>query len=191
MELKTSLKNGIKIILNNQLFKMELGKYSYSGNVNVLQWTRNDKVKTGKFCSLASNIKFIIDGNHKYNGFSTFPFREIFHWNEVDKNNWGKETPIIGNDVWIANDVVIYSGVSIGDGAIIAGQSVVTKSVPPYAIVGGNPAKIIKYRFESHIIEKLLKYKWWDLPLDDIRNKIIPCKNIEEVIEVLEKINNN
>jgi acetyltransferase-like isoleucine patch superfamily enzyme len=167
---------------------MELGYYSYSGKVDVLQWVRNDTVKVGKFCSLGTNIKFIIDGNHYYDRFSTFPFYEKFKWEFSNPIVWGKETPVVGNDVWIASDVVIYSGVSIGDGAIIAGQSVVTKSVPPYAIVAGNPAKIVKFRFDTHIIKKLLEYKWWDLPLEIIRDKIIPCKNIEEVVEILEKI---
>ena len=110
-------------------------------------------------------------------------------WPEASDVNWGKQAPSVGNDVWIGNDAVIYSGVSIGDGAVVAGQSVVTKSVPPYAVVAGNPAVIKKYRFESHIIEKLLKYKWWDLPENIIREKIISCSaNIEKVCQVLEQL---
>jgi acetyltransferase-like isoleucine patch superfamily enzyme len=100
---------------------MELGEHSY-GSATFHQWTRNDKVKTGKFCSLAQNIQIFIGGNHRYDTFSTFPFRGRFGWDECELNYWGKSTPIIGNDVWIGNDVV-------------AGQSVVTKNVPPYAIV--------------------------------------------------------
>lgn len=155
---------------------MELGQYSY-GTAIIHQWTRNDKVKTGKFCSLAYNIHIYIDGNHHYDTFSTYPFRELFNWTECPVNNWGKETPIIGNDVWIGDNVVIYSGCNIGDGSVVAGQSVVTKSVPPYAIVAGNPARIVKYRFDETTIQQLLKYKWWDLPLDIIRNRLIPYIN--------------
>jgi acetyltransferase-like isoleucine patch superfamily enzyme len=152
---------------------LSLGEHSYKGDVRILCWTKKDIViNVGKFCSLATNIKFVIDGNHYSDRFSTFPFREVLGWNEVPPGNYGKEIPSVGNDVWIASDVTIYSGVIIGDGAIIAGQSVVTKSVPPYAIVGGNPAKIIRYRFTSEIIEILIKYKWWDLPLDIIKNKL-------------------
>jgi acetyltransferase-like isoleucine patch superfamily enzyme len=165
---------------------MQLGEHSYSGNVQVNQWIRNDKVVTGKFCSLGTNIKFIIDGNHKIDRFSTYPFYERFKWDNTSSIVWGKETPTIGNDVWIASDVVVYSGVHIGDGAVIAGESVVTKSVPAYAVVAGNPARVVKYRFEPNIIEKLLKYKWWNLPLEVIKEKIIPCKNIEEVVNTLE-----
>lgn len=169
---------------------MQLGEHSYSGHIEIKSWTRkNVTIKTGKFCSLANNIKFIIDGNHDYTKFSTFPFREVFKWVEVSPGNYGKENPTIGNDVWIGNDVTIYSGVHIGDGAVIAGQSVVTKSVPPYAIVGGNPAKFIKFRFSEDIIAKLLKYKWWDLPLNIIREKLIHhISNIEEFVKELELI---
>jgi acetyltransferase-like isoleucine patch superfamily enzyme len=172
---------------------IKLGEHSYKGDVRVLCWTRNDVVvNIGKFCSLATNIKFIIDGNHYYNRFSTFPFREIFKWNEIPPGNYGKETPIVGNDVWIASDVTIYSGVNIGDGAVIAGQSVVTKSVPPYAIVGGNPAKIIKYRFNQEIIDILLKHKWWDLPLDIIKSRLVKhYDNIDEFVKELINVREN
>ena len=119
----------------------------------------------------------------------TFPFREIFKWDEIPAGNYGKETPTVGNDVWIASDATIYSGVHIGDGAVNGGQSVVTKSVPPYAIVAGNPARIVKYRFTEDIIKELLELKWWDLPLEVIREKLIPkFDNMEEFIIELKKL---
>lgn len=166
---------------------MELGRHSY-GTAKVFTWTRKGvTIKTGKFCSIADNVKIFIDGNHRMDSFSTFPFREKLKWTECDPTNWGKETPTIGNDVWIANDVVIYSGVHIGDDAVVAGQSVVTKSVPAYAVVAGNPARIVKYRFQNEEIEKLLKWPWWDLPLTTIREKLIPVMNdISQILRVLE-----
>jgi len=167
---------------------MELGCHSY-GSAIVEQWTRRDIVKVGKYCSIASGVKIYIDGNHRMDTFSTFPFRERLGWNECPPNNWGKETPTIGNDVWIGADVIMYSGVHVGDGAVIAGQSVVTKSVPPYAVVAGNPARIVKYRFDDETIRKFLEYKWWDLPDPVIRDKLIPIHdNIPALIEMLAKI---
>lgn len=171
---------------------MQLGEYSY-GTATVHRWTCQDTVKTGKFCSIGTGVNFILDGNHKYTTFSTFPFREILGWTECSPNNWGKNAPIVGNDVWIANNVTIYSGVDIGDGSIVAGNSVVTKSVPPYAIVGGNPARIIKYRFDPDTIKTLLLCKWWDLPLEVIRSRLIPhIENmpvfIAELAEICEEM---
>ncbi|CAH6419480.1 Acetyltransferase [uncultured virus] len=167
---------------------MELGAHSY-GTINVRRWTSSEVVKIGKFCSLASNIRIVLDGNHKMDTFSTYPFHEKFGWTEYPRGNWSKETPIIGNDVWIADDVVIYSGCMIGDGAVIAGQSVVTKSVPPYAVVAGNPARIVKYRFNPETIRELLEYKWWDLPLDVIRTRLIPhAGDMQAVLKELREI---
>ena len=166
---------------------MELGEHSY-GVANVKWWTTPNKVKTGKFCSIGGLTVFL-DGNHRMDTFSTFPFAERLKWNECKPNNWGKEVPVIGNDVWIGDNVVIYSGVNIGDGAVIAGQSVVTKSVPPYAVVAGNPARIVKYRFDKDTIEKLLKYKWWDLSLDIIRKELMPiCDDMQKILEKLREL---
>jgi len=166
-----------------------IGNHSY-GNPEVRVWTRkNAEVRIGKYCSIADNVCFVIDGNHKMDLFSTFPFRNRLGWKECELINWGKENPVLGNDIWIGSDVVIYSGVIIGDGAIIAGQSVVTKSVPPYAVVAGNPAVIKKYRFDRQTINKLLEYRWWDLPEEIIREKLIPnMSDIKKICLILEKI---
>ena len=163
-----------------------MGLHSY-GDPKIRVWSRKDAVVTvGKYCSIADNVRFVIDGNHSLTLFSTFPFLERLGWKEYVPGNYGKENPTIGNDVWIGSDVVIYSGVHIGDGAVVAGQSVVTKSVPPYAVVAGNPAVIKKYRFDQFIIGTLLTNKWWDLSEEVIREKIIPhAQNIEKVCEVL------
>jgi len=167
---------------------LELGEHSYAGTVNIRCWTAKDViVKVGKFCSLGS-FDIIIDGNHNLNTFSTYPFKLKFGFDEAPNDNWGKFIPEIGNDVWIANDVTLYSGVNVGNGAVIVGRSVVTKSVPDYAIVGGNPAKLIRYRFESDVISKFLEYKWWDLSLDQIRTLITPDDN--NISMVLEKLKN-
>jgi acetyltransferase-like isoleucine patch superfamily enzyme len=159
-----------------------LGKHSYKGDVLVQTWSQqNVRVFTGAYCSLGTNIRFIIDGNHYMNTMSTFPFHVLYP--EIQPNNYGKSVPTVGNDVWIGTDAVIYSGVDIGDGVVIAGQSVVTKTVPPYAVVAGNPARIVKYRFDEHTIRELLEVKWWELPDDFIRNQLLPVQsNICEVI---------
>ena len=132
-----------------------------------------DKLIIGKFCALATGIKFIMNGaNHRISGFSTYPFN-------IFGNGWEKVTPendelpykgdtIIGNDVWIGYESIIMPGVTIGDGAIIAAKSVVVKDIPPYSIVGGNPAKIIKQRFSNETIKALLEIAWWNWDIQKI-----------------------
>ncbi|MFM7191135.1 MAG: Vat family streptogramin A O-acetyltransferase, partial [Microcystaceae cyanobacterium] len=125
-----------------------------------------DRLMIGKFCALARGIKFIMNGaNHKIDGFSTYPFAIFGNgWESVDPSP--EELPdkgdtIIGNDVWIGYEAVIMPGVNIGDGAIIAAKSVVTRDVLPYRIVGGNPAQVIRQRFEDSVIQALLEIAWW------------------------------
>lgn len=168
---------------------IRVGKHSYGvAGCSVHVWERHDAiVQVGSYCSLGANIKFIIDGNHRIDTFSSYPFQTLFAGAPV--NVWGKETPTVGHDVWIASDVVIYSGVHIGDGAVIGGNSVVTKSVPPYAVVAGNPARIVKYRFPDDVIADLLALKWWTLPEDVIHTRLIPIQDdIREVIRVLKEL---
>ncbi len=171
--------------------KFEMGLHSY-GTPEVRVWNRTDAVvRIGKYTSIADNVKFIVDGNHPLQHFSTFPFFERLGWKEYGQINWGKETPSVGNDVWIGSDVTIYSGVHIGDGAVVAGQSVVTKSVPPYAVVAGNPAVIKKYRFDENTIKELLEAAWWDLPEEVIKEALAPhVTDIKKVCEIARQYKN-
>ena len=111
--------------------------------------------------------------NHAMSGFSTYPFNIFGHgWEEgFDVATWQREVrgdTVIGNDVWIGMEAVILPGVHIGDGAIIAAKSVVSRHVPPYAIVAGNPSTVVKKRFDDRTIEKLLAIAWWNWPVDKI-----------------------
>ncbi|MFT4269924.1 MAG: Vat family streptogramin A O-acetyltransferase [Pantoea sp.] len=145
-----------------------------------------DKLIIGKFCAIAKGVQFIMNGaNHKLSGFSTFPFY-------IFGNGWEKSMPkagdlpykgdtVIGNDVWIGYQALIMPGVKIGNGAIISSRSVVTSDVPAYAIVGGNPAKVIKQRFSDETIAALQKLAWWDWPVEKITENLhtIMSHNIE------------
>lgn len=135
-----------------------------------------DKLIIGKFCMIASDVKFIMNGgNHQTDAFSAYPF-------DIFGNGWehameGKEYPHkgniqVGNDVWIGYNATILAGVTIGDGAIIAANSTVTKDVPPYTIVGGNPAKEIKKRFSAETITRLLEIQWWNWDIDKITRNV-------------------
>lgn len=134
------------------------------------------KLIIGKFCSIAPEVRFIMDGgNHRMDG-STFPFN-------IFGNGWEAHTPtledlpikgdtIVGNDVWIGRRATIMPGVRIGDGAIISSEAVVVKDVEPYTIVGGNPAREIRKRFSSEVVQALLDIKWWDKDIKLINSYI-------------------
>lgn len=130
-----------------------------------------DKLIIGKFCQIASGVRFIMNGAiHSISGFSTFPFL-IFgdEWGNRPDYPQSKGDTVIGNDVWIGNSVTIMPGIKIGDGAILATNAVITKDVEPYSIVGGNPGKLIRKRFDNETTYKLLKLKWWDWPIEKIK----------------------
>ena len=134
-----------------------------------------EKLIIGKFCSIACGTKFLFNcANHALKSLSTYTFPLFYEEWELEKSNittaWdNKGDIVIGNDVWIGYEAVIMAGVHIGDGAIIAARAVVTKDVPPYTIVGGTPAKEIRIRFDTEVIQQLLKLKWWDWSTNKIR----------------------
>lgn len=146
---------------------ISIGKYSYACNPNIL-WKVDDlNVTCGKFVSIAENVTIFLGNGigHDSSFVTTFPFGEIHKNTFPDVKNNSKNTNgsiTIGNDVWIGYGSTIMSGLTIGNGSIIAANSHVVKSVEPYSIVGGNPAKHIKYRFSPEQIKNLLEIKWWD-----------------------------
>lgn len=162
-----------------------VGDYSYYDDPiapenfeqNVLYNYGSDRLIIGKFCAIATSVKFIMNGaNHKLDGISTYPF-PIFGggWEkEMDKlmNLPSKGDIVIGNDVWLGYEATIMPGVNIGDGAVVAAKSVVIKDIPPYTIVGGNPAIAVKQRFSNAEIAQLLEIKWWDWDIDKISRNI-------------------
>lgn len=180
---------------------IEVGDYTYYDDTNGADKFEEhvihhyeflgDKLIIGKFCQIASGIKIIMNGaNHRMNSVTTYPFN-------IMGNGWEKVTPkledlpfkgdtIIGNDVWIGQNVTILPGVHIGDGAIIGANSVVTKDIPAYHIAGGNPCKIIRKRFNEELINYLEEIKWWDWEDEKIfKNLEILCSSDLEKIKTI------
>ncbi len=182
------------IIVNPNII---IGDYTYYDDFeDVFNFEKNvkyhydfigDKLIIGKFCMIASGVTFIMGGaNHKMDGITTYPF-------SIFGKGWEKVIPtldelplkgdtVIGNDVWIGSRVTIMPGIHIGDGAIIATNSTVTKNVEPYAIVGGNPAKEIRKRFPDDKIRELLEVQWWNWDIQKITENLhyLTGKKIEE-----------
>lgn len=173
-----------------------VGRVSYSLSQNSIR----NGTEIGAFTSIAINVQ-IGPGNHPTDYLSTSPF---YHYNQIEapwcddayssefdkkieEKNLSKKC-IIGNDVWIGTNVVIMQGIKIGDGAVIGAGSVVTKDVLPYAIVGGVPAKIIKFRFEKEIISKLLELKWWNLPISALAG--LPFDDVVKSLHRIEELRN-
>jgi len=152
-----------------------------------------DKLIIGKFCAIATGVNFIMNGaNHQMDALTTYPFGIFGSGWEVGQPALTdlpiKGNTVIGNDVWIGYQSVVMPGVKIGDGAIIAAKSIVTKDVPPYTIVGGNPAKLIKQRFDDQVVAKLLAIKWWDWSVEKITHNIpfLVSNDIEQLMKIEE-----
>lgn len=159
------------VYLQSRISGVEMGNYSYIGRGTIIHNTT-----IGKFCSISDFCVIGLPG-HSTNTLSTSPlFSSI---SNGTKSSWVNKnmphTPVdvkIGNDVWIGYRAIIPVNVTVGDGAVIAAGAVVTKDVPPYAVVGGVPAKVIKYRFSQDVIEKLLDLRYWDRPDEEIKKNI-------------------
>ena len=149
---------------------VNVGMKTY-GELNIYQFGNTKcKLYIGHYCSIAPKVSFLIDGEHNYTTIMTYPFCSRIY--NVHKDTKSKGDIIVNDDVWIGYGATIMSGVHIGQGAVVAAGAVVTKDVPPYAIVGGVPAKVIKYRFEPEMIEELLKVDYSKLTKEDIEKHI-------------------
>jgi acetyltransferase-like isoleucine patch superfamily enzyme len=149
-----------------------VGGYSY-GRPRVRHWGEGARLEVGRFCSIADGVEILLGGNHPTDIVTTYPF---FAFPDLwpgaprpDGYPFSKGDVVIGSDVWIGTGVTILSGVTVGSGAVIAARAVVARDVPPYAVVAGNPARVVKTRFDDATAAALLASRWWDLPDERIR----------------------
>lgn len=156
-----------------------VGKRTY-GPIRVMSFDYNSKCSIGCFCSIANDVTFLLSADHSLDTISTFPFRVKVCGER--KEGISKGDIIVDDDVWIGQAAIILSNVHIGQGAVVAAGAVVTNDVPPYSVVGGVPAKVIKYRFENSLIEQLLKIDYSSLSDELIKD------HIDELIETLRSV---
>lgn len=158
----------------------KMGRHSYiDGSLNHKDWGGEPTLEIGAFCSIANNVTILTDGGHRYDTISTYPFKEKAEWGIGNPNRTYKGNIKIGNDVWIGTGAIIMEGVTIGDGAVIGAYAVIAKDVPPYAIMIGNPCRILKYRFSEKKIKELLEIKWWNWSDEKIREEIAWIQSTE------------
>lgn len=183
---------------------IEIGDYTYyDDDTDPTGFERNnvlfnypefgDRLIIGKFCALAQGTTFIMGpANHRTGSASTYPFN-VFggEWTEATPDHMSqlprKGDTVVGNDVWLGRECVVMPGVKIGDGAIVAAYSVVTRDVAPYTVAGGNPARFIKSRFDEELTGLLLRLKWWDLPPEELVSwlPILCDENLENLRSAL------
>jgi acetyltransferase-like isoleucine patch superfamily enzyme len=168
-----------------------IGDFTY-GQPEVLEFGEGSRLVIGRFCSIAKDVKILLGGNHRTDWVTTYPFPAIpDRWpsaREILGHPISKGDVTIGNDVWIGTGATILSGVTIGDGAVIGANAVVAKDIEPYAIMAGNPAKVIRMRFADSTIRALCRIQWWNWPIEEIQKNVsLLCSdNFDELIHVAE-----
>jgi len=165
--------------------RYKIGDHTY-GKPRVISWGEGTSLRIGKYCSIGTNVTIFLGSEHRTDWVSTYPFP--FLWKEASSISGHPSTRgdvVIGNDVWIGFGSTILSGVTIGDGAAIGACSLVIRNVPPYAIVAGNPAQVIRRRFGVETIQTLLRIKWWDWPDEKVKENVhlICCDSIDSFIK--------
>ena len=185
----------IKPSVKNQ--NIIVGEFSYiadsdfESHVTHLYDWNGDKLIIGKFCQIAVGVEFVMNGaNHQMNAVTTFPFYTLEGWNMEPPAQADlplKGDTVIENDVWIGQNAVILPGVHIGDGAIIGANSVGGSDVDPYTIVAGNPARVLRKRFDDELIDLMLRFKWWDKSIEEI-NALLPILTSSDLDTVRKKL---
>ena len=166
----------------------QIGDYSYGAPI-VRQWDQGTKLMVGRYCSIAPDVEFILGGNHRAHCVTTFPISGIFATGQDSDELWSRGDIVVGSDVWIGAGAVIMSGVRIGDGAVVGAHAVITRDVEPFAIVAGNPARLIRQRFPDDIIQQLLELRWWDLNHDQLM-PFVPLLRSDRIQDFVAAIRN-
>ena len=164
--------------------KFRIGKWTY-GDPIIFSYNDGTRLVIGSFCSIASRVTILLGGEHRSDWATTCPFNALWpNSPKVEGNPKSKGDVNIGHDVWIGIGSTIVSGVTIGTGAVIGAHSLVTRNVPAYAIAAGNPAKIIRYRFDDFIIKRLLDSRWWEMKDVDLE-KYLPLLMSDKIEDFL------
>ena len=165
----------------------EIGEFTY-GKPKVRFPESGRKLTIGRYGSIADKVEILLGGNHRTDWGTTYPFSAFPElWPGAPRNedyHTSRGDVTIGHDVWLGSGAIVMSGVTVGHGAVVAAHAIVTKDVPPYAIVGGNPAKVIRYRFDEETVAALLDAQWWDLPRDKIAT-LIPLLQSDRIRELV------
>lgn len=151
--------------------RISVGRYTY-GTPQFKVWSEGEVIRIGAFCSIADDVLVFGGGEHRLDWVTTYPLRIALNSPGAgrDGHPHTKGPTIIGNDVWIGHGAMIVSGVTVGDGACIGAGAVVTRDVPPYAVVAGNPARVVRRRFDEESIARLQEIQWWHWPIEKIRS---------------------
>jgi acetyltransferase-like isoleucine patch superfamily enzyme len=172
-------------------YGFRIGDHSY-GRPKVRFADSGRLLTIGRFCSIADKVEILLGGNHRTDWASTYPFGAFAEaWPRVGQDYHASRGDVwIGSDVWLGSGVMILSGVTVGHGAVIAAHAVVARDVPPFAIVGGNPAKVIRFRFDAARIAALLETAWWELPDSEIALLVplLQSERIEELIAAVSSV---
>jgi chloramphenicol O-acetyltransferase type B len=167
-----------------------IGRGSYGDDVVVRSWNEGARLTIGAYCSLGHEVKIFLGGEHRTDWVTTYPFNVLWPAAaHIEGHPHTKGDVRIGNDVWIGAEAMILSGVTIGDGAIVGARAVVSRDVPPYAIAAGNPATVVKRRFDEATVARLLAVQWWHWPEERIA-RLLPLmlsRDIEAFLQAAEK----
>ncbi|MEO8026053.1 MAG: CatB-related O-acetyltransferase [Bryobacteraceae bacterium] len=175
--------------------RIEVGAFTY-GAPRILWWGDDASLSIGKYCSIADDVEIALGGNHRVDWVTTYPFPALRGWREA-KSIQGHPTTrgnvIIRNDVWLGRGCTVLSGVTIGNGAVCGSRAIVTHDVPDYAIVAGNPAKIVKMRFDAETINRLVSLQWWNWDPSKIRRALpdLLSPDIQRFLQVYESSSDN
>lgn len=181
---------------NNEfpLRNVSIGSFTYGVlNIYSLYIQSSEKLNIGNFVSIAPNVQFLLGANHQTDTITTYPlYSRFIEYDKIDALSKGEIT--IEDEVWLGTNTIVFSGVNIGKGAIIASGSIVTKDVPPYSIYGGNPAKLIKMRFSEDIIKEFLEFNLMDIPTEKIKENIglfyKKINSVDDIKKLKDEINN-
>lgn len=168
-------------------YGFSIGAYSY-GKPKVRFPESGRKLTIGRYCSIADRVEILLGGGHRLDWASTYPFAAMRgHFADAqapEEYHVSRGDVVIGHDVWLGSGCMILSGVTVGHGAVVAARAVVTRDVPPYAVVAGNPARVVRHRFPAEVAEALVASAWWDKPKDEV-SRLVPLLQSTDIAALL------